>query len=276
MCLGLGLGISCYADDVRAKSSEKLGFLCCMYDLGVFPFRIELVGAWVDHPFISGVLPGSVVTINVVNNFKSKSGLAASSRDVAKKLWSTGIPLVNLEENAKLLFDAENTPEKEYISGSEDHIGIIYPGITRTQYNGSYWPEEIESTQDPALVAWLESVIKLVPISSRKENFNPRAIENLDRSLIRLLCESGELCWESIHKKDLFGFGEAINNSFEGKTKILPLTLTEEVETTRNIHLSSSYGVGISGAGGGGYLTVITEAEIENAIRPKIRILYHE
>ena len=50
-----------------------------MYDLGVFPFRIELVGAWVDHPFISEVLPGSVVTINVVNNFKSKSGLASSS-----------------------------------------------------------------------------------------------------------------------------------------------------------------------------------------------------
>ena len=83
-----------------------------MYDLGVFPFRIELVGAWVDHPFISSILPGSVVTINVVNNFKSRSGLASSSRDVAKKLWPTGIPLVNLEENAKLLFDAENTPEK--------------------------------------------------------------------------------------------------------------------------------------------------------------------
>ena len=40
-----------------------------MYDLGVFPFRIELVGAWVDHPFISRILPGSVVTVNVVNDF---------------------------------------------------------------------------------------------------------------------------------------------------------------------------------------------------------------
>ena len=52
----------------------------------------------------------------------------------------------------------------------------------------------------------------------------------------------------------------------------MPLTLTEEVETTRNIHLSSSYGVGISGAGGGGYLTVITEENIEGAIEPEIRI----
>ena len=53
----------------------------------------------------------------------------------------------------------------------------------------------------------------------------------------------------------------------------MPLTLTEEVEVARNIHLSSSYGVGISGAGGGGYLTVITEENIEDAVEPKIRIL---
>ena len=148
-----------------------------MYDLGVFPFRIELVGAWVDHPFISSILPGSVVTINVVNNFKSRSGLASSSRDVAKKLWPAGTPLVNLEENAKLLFGAENTPEKEYISGAEDHTGIIYPGITHTKYNGSYWPEKIENTQDPSLINWLESVVKLVPVSSRKDSFDPRARE---------------------------------------------------------------------------------------------------
>ena len=56
----------------------------------------------------------------------------------------------------------------------------------------------------------------------------------------------------------------------------MPLTLTEEVEVARNIHLSSSYGVGISGADGGEYLTVIAEADMENAIRPKFRILYYE
>ena len=114
---------------------------------------------------------------NVVNNFKSRSGLASSSRDVAKKLWPTGVPLINLEENAKLLFNAENTPEKEYISGAEDHTGIIYPGITHTKYNGSYWPEKIENTQDPSLINWLESVVKLVPVSSRKDSFDPRARE---------------------------------------------------------------------------------------------------
>ena len=83
------------------------------------------------------------------------------------------------------------------------------------------------------------------------------------------------MCWKSLHKRDLFGFGKAINNSFEGKTGILPATLTKEVETIRNI-LGRSYGVGISGAGGEGYLTVITEEEVEDAIKPKIRVLYPE
>ena len=80
--------------------------------------------------------------------------------------------------------------------------------------------------------------------------------------------------------------GENFFRNLEEKTTIKLLNFSDSVislggggfvnETIRNIHLDSSYGVGISGAGGGGYLTVITEAEIENAIRPKIRILYHE
>ena len=242
-----------------------------IYDTGVYPFRVELVGAWVDHPFISSICPGSVVTMNVVNDFKSRSGLASSSREVAKKLWPTGVPLVNLAENSKLLFGAENTPGNKYISGSEDHIGIIYPGLTRTKYNGSYWPEEIENTQDSSLIKWLENVVKLVLVTSREEGFDPRETENLDKDLINLLCESGELCWDSIHRQDISGLGQALNNSFEGKTGILPVTRTKEVDLARKKLLEKSHGVGISGAGGGGYLTVITEEEIEGSVKPIIR-----
>ena len=65
------------------------------------------------------------------------------------------------------------------------------------------------------------------------------------------------------------------NNSFDGKIENLPLALTESQKKFENIHLGSSYGVGISGVGGGEYLTVIAEAKIENAIRPKIRTLYY-
>ena len=243
-----------------------------MYDTNVFPFRVELVGAWVDHPFVSGIMSGSVVTVNVINDFKSRSGLASSSRDVAKKLWPKGIPLTNLEENSKLLFDAENTPEKEYISGSEDHIGILYPGVTRTIYSGAYWPIGIDNLKNSYVVEWLKSVVKLIPIVNRYDNFNPKSEGViLDESYLKLLCESGDLCWEAILTFNIELLGEAVSNSYLGKTSILPATNIEEIEEKRLELLEMSYGVGISGAGGGGYLTVISDEPIDDSIELVIR-----
>jgi len=239
----------------------------------MFPLRVELVGAWVDHPFVSSIMSGSVVTINVVNEFKLRSGLASSSRDTAKKLWPDGIPLTNLEENSRLLFNTENTYDNQYISGSEDHIGILYPGVTRTTYDGEYWPKLIDNTQNEILISWLEKVIKLVKVPDRPDGFDPRSGgEILHDSYLKLLCESGELCWEAIHNRDIVMLGKAVSDSYKGKTGILPATRVVEIELIRTELLEVSYGVGITGAGGGGYLTVITENDIDNSIEPLIRI----
>lgn len=243
-----------------------------MYDLGVFPFRVELTGAWADHPFVSSIMKGSVVTINVVNDgFKERSGLASSTRNIAKQLWSSGVPLIDLEKNARFLFYTENSRRNDYISGSQDHIGILYPGITRTEYNGDYWPQKIENIQDHEIIDWLESVTYLIPIKPRDTDLNPRSVENLDQSYVRLLCESGKLCWEAIKTKNAELLGKSMNNSYIGKTGILPATKIKEIDIKRNELLKNSCGVSVSGAGGGGYLTVISEDNINDAITPKIR-----
>lgn len=46
----------------------------------------------------------------------------------------------------------------EYISGTQDHIGLLVPGITRINYNGKYWPNHIENTIDKETCEWLTSV----------------------------------------------------------------------------------------------------------------------
>jgi hypothetical protein len=65
--------------------------------------------------------------------------------------------------------------------------------------------------------------------------------------------------------------GKAVSDSYKGKTGILPATRVVEIELIRTELLEVSYGVGITGAGGGGYLTVITEDDINNSIKPLIR-----
>ena len=58
-------------------------------------------------------------------DFNDRSGLATSSRKVGIKIWGDRYPDGDPEENAKILFGAENPPGKKYVSGSQDHIGLL-------------------------------------------------------------------------------------------------------------------------------------------------------
>ena len=109
-----------------------------------FPYRLCLAGGWIDQPWVSKMHPGSVVVAQIwpTMEFNDRSGLATSSRKTGIQIWGDRYPDGDHELNAKLLFGAENPPGKMYISGSQDHIGLLYPGINRLYYNGGYWPAE--------------------------------------------------------------------------------------------------------------------------------------
>lgn len=57
-------------------------------------------------------------------------------------LWGRGgkPPQTEPEKLARMLFGAENPPGVKYISGSQDALGLMLPGINRLDYNGGYWP----------------------------------------------------------------------------------------------------------------------------------------
>src|SRR5664280_1761889 len=90
-----------------------------------FPYRLCLAGGWIDQPWVSKIYPGSVVVAQIwpTKDFNDRSGLATSSRNVGIRIWGDKYPEGSYEQNAKLLFGAENPPGKTYVSGSQDHIG---------------------------------------------------------------------------------------------------------------------------------------------------------
>ena len=57
---------------------------------------------------------------------------------------------------------AENPPGVEYLSGSQDQIGLLMPGINRLYYEGGYWPSRIDSTIDPNICDWLSRVMHFI------------------------------------------------------------------------------------------------------------------
>lgn len=238
-----------------------------------FPYRICIAGGWMDQPWVSEVHPGSVVVAQIwpTIDFNDRSGMATSSRSVAIELWGDQLPAGDPLRNAQLLFGAENF-QNTYVSGSQDHIGLLKPGVNRLYYNGSYWPQKIESSIDPDICEWLSSVIHLVPLRPRPEGYNPLLDKRLDQNIVQELGESGDRCWESIIRKDVSGLGQAMKGTFLAWKKMLPYTVPDWVLQELETNYFPYYPGAITSGSGGGYVMVASEKEVPGAL--KIRVKY--
>ncbi len=64
------------------------------------------------------------------------------------KLWGNRLPVEDPHKLAYKLFCCDNPPGTEEISGAQDTIGLVFPGLTRSDYDGVYWPHHIEHMPD--------------------------------------------------------------------------------------------------------------------------------
>ena len=238
-----------------------------------FPYRLCLAGGWIDQPWVSEVHPGSVVVSQIwpTLDFDNRSGLATSSREVGIKLWGDRYPDGDPVENARLLFGAENPPGKDYVSGSQDHLGLLLPGINRLFYNGGYWPARIESDISSDICNWLSDVIWLVKLKPRPAGYDPLKIMHLEKPLIRELGEAGNLCWESILKKDIYGLGKGMTDTYLSWRKILPLTVPDDILKEMETNYFPNFPGAITSGSGGGYVIVASDKTVKGAIKIKVR-----
>jgi cytidyltransferase-like protein len=238
-----------------------------------FPYRLCLAGGWIDQPWVSKIYPGSVVVTQIwpTMDFDGRSGLATSSRDFGLKIWGDRYPEGDPVENAKILFGAENPPGKDYISGSQDHLGLLLPGANRLHYNGGYWPDKIESTIDKDICDWLTDVIHMVKLKPRPDGYDPLKEMHLRKPFIRELGEAGERCWESIMKKDIKGLGKSMTDTLISWKKILPLTVPDVIMKEMETKYFNNYPGAVTSGAGGGYVVVASEKEVKGALKIRVR-----
>jgi cytidyltransferase-related domain len=238
-----------------------------------FPYRLCLAGGWIDQPWVSKIHPGSVVVAQIwpTMDFNNRSGLATSSRDFGIKIWGDRYPEGDPVENAKILFGAENPPGTEYVAGSQDHLGLLMPGVNRLHYNGGYWPDYIQSSVDKDICDWLTDVIHLVPLKPRPDGYDPLKEMHLEKYFIRDLGEAGDRCWESILRKDILGLGKSLSDTLISWKKILPLTVPDDImKDMETIYFTKYHGAITSGCGGG-YIIVVSENAVPGEVRIKVR-----
>lgn len=237
------------------------------------PYRLDLAGGWLDQPFVSIHAPGSVLTICLEPEiaFDERSGMATSTRKIATELWHHRIPESNSERVAKMLFAYENPPGKTEVAGSQDSIGIVYTGLNQSHYHGAYWPKFIESCHNESVLNLIESTLYLIPLGSRANGYDVLGRTHISKQAAMALSAAAEDCWQALMDRNTAAFGSAMTRSFEAQVAMFPNMVDEQIRETIAKYSSQALGWKISGAGGGGYLVLVSEHEIENGLRIKIR-----
>lgn len=252
--------------------------------LGLIPNRLQLAGGWIDQPFLSRYNPeppGSMVVVQIEPNFRpmDRSGIASGTRAIAMKLWNGKLPDRPRDKLVRQLYEAENKGKPEP-SGSQDMIGLIYPGVNRLDYDSSNgdgaFPTHIESCNRPEVAGWLERVLHLIPVGPRPDGYSPLGVKNLDPNWVAQLGQSGRDCYKAILGMDAKALGASFNLTMKCWEKLLPhavrhplirLDLKALLKAYQKQYLGAMY----SGCGGG-CLMVISCKPVPGAFKINIRV----
>jgi mevalonate kinase len=101
----------------------------------------------------------------------------------------------------------------------------------------------------------------------RRDGYTPFAEMNVTAEGARRLAEATEAIWSAVKAKDVEAWGRATTASFEAQIAMFPAMMSPEMAETIAQYRDTACGWKITGAGGGGYLVVISERPIENALR---------
>jgi hypothetical protein len=251
--------------------------------IGPIPYRMAFAGGWIDQPFMSRhnpQPPGSMVTVAVQPTFRwmDRCGLATSTRTVALRLWNGRMPPGEPQALVSELYEAENQGKAEP-SGSQDMVGLLYPGVCRLDYDASVkagiFPARVETCTDHGVARWLERVIKVLPVAPRPAGYEPLAVQNLDPAWIARLGQSGRSCWDAILARDAPALGESMNECMLCWETLLPHVVRPPASAVDLVGLLRYYqgrchGAMYSGSGGG-YFYMVSEAPVPGSFGVQVR-----
>jgi hypothetical protein len=252
---------------------------------GAIPNRLQLAGGWIDQPFVSRhnpQPPGSMVVVQIEPDFRpmDRSGIASGTRAIATKLWNGKLPKRPLDELVRELYEAENKGKAEP-SGSQDMIGLVYPGINRLDYDfqitGGVFPSHIESCNKPKVAHWLERVLYLIAVEPRPEGYSPLGVKNLKPEWVARLSQSGKDCFNAIVNMDAQALGASLNLNMKCWETLLPHVVRHPLIRLDLMSLLKAYqqeylGAMYSGCGGGYLLVASEDKPVPGGFKVRVRV----
>jgi len=194
------------------------------------------------------------------------------------KLWRGKLPKRPPAELVRELYEAENRGKTEP-SGSQDMVGLIYPGVNRLDYDfkveGGVFPAHIESNNDPRTARWLSKVLHLLPVEPRPEGYSPLGRRNLEPRWVARLGQSGWDCFDAICRMDVGALGQSLNLNMQCWETLLPHVVRHPLIKVDLRAVLKAYqrrypGAMYSGCGGG-YLIVASQEPVPGSLQVTIR-----
>lgn len=271
LCEALGIEYVVLSRDPHSDLTPRS--TTALRDINQIPYRIDLAGGWIDQPFVSQHHPGSVVTVSIepTIEFNERSGMASSTRRVAIDLWGARLPVDNLEKLSWILFCCENPPGSEYITGAQDIVGVVYPGLARSDYEGAYWPTHIENVLDESVLQFVEQALYLRPLGPRTPEYDVLQDTQITPEGAKDLADAAADCWQAILKQDIQAFGKSVRRSFEAQIAMFPNMINDQVRELIAQYKDQALGWKLAGSGGAGYLILVSDKPIAHGIRVHVR-----
>ena len=182
-------------------------------------------------------------------------------------MWHSQIPQGDPADLAKLLFCVENPPGTTNVSGSQDQLGIVMPGVNKLNYDNGYWPVSVESSTDCEILNFAARHINLIMLPPRANDYNVFANSNVNVKSAAKLADAANRIWGGLLAKDIVAWGKATTDCFEAQLEMFPEMCTSDMKNIIEKYRDVALGWKVSGSGGGGYFIMISEDTIPDAIK---------
>ena len=251
----------------RSTTAIRSGGNCLL------PYRIDLAGTWIDQPYVSKYHPGWALTVSIepVIEYNERCGMSTSTRNAAKKIWPHYLPMDKPEKLAEILFKFENTPGSTMISGAQDAIGICMPGLVRHYYDNAYWPLKFESNHSESTLTWLEEHLSMAMLWPREPGLDLLKETYINEENVKTLASAADDVWDAIQREDLNDFAKGFSKSFDAQTTMFPAMVNDRINAEIAKYKDKALAWKLAGAGGGGYLILVSEKPIPGTMRFRIR-----
>jgi len=117
---------------------------------------------------------------------------------------------------------------------------------------------------------WIEKSLYLIPLGPRHSDFSVLSDLHISTESAKVLAEATDQCWQAILERDIVGFGKFLRQGFEAQVAMFPNMLNHLIEQLIQEYQYIALGWKVSGAGGG-YLILVSEKPVENALKIFIR-----